>query len=125
VRRRAFITLLGGAVVWPLAARAQQPAMAVVGYLGAGSPTAGVQIMTALRQSLAEAGYVDGRNVAIEFWSRSPRHGTPPISTSCAKGCGISATSKDKTSSSNIGRPMVGPSDSRTSRRNWLVLTWT
>jgi ABC-type uncharacterized transport system substrate-binding protein len=66
VRRRDFITLLGGAVVWPLAARAQQPAMAVVGYLGAGSPTAGVQIMTALRQSLAEAGYVDGRNVAIE-----------------------------------------------------------
>jgi putative ABC transport system substrate-binding protein len=67
VRRRAFITLVGGAAAaWPLAARAQQSAMAVVGYLGAGSPAAGVQIMAALRQSLAEAGYVDGRNVAIE-----------------------------------------------------------
>jgi putative ABC transport system substrate-binding protein len=67
VRRREFITLLGGAAVtWPLAASAQQPAMAVIGYLGAGSPAAGIQIMAALRQSLSEAGYVDGRNVAIE-----------------------------------------------------------
>ena len=67
MRRRKFITLLGGATVaWPLAARAQQPVMAVIGYLGAGSPAAGVQIIAALRQSLAEAGYVDGRNVAIE-----------------------------------------------------------
>jgi putative tryptophan/tyrosine transport system substrate-binding protein len=63
VTRRELISVLGGAAAaWPLAARAQQTAMAVVGYLGAGSPTAGVQIMSALRQSLAEAGYVDGRN---------------------------------------------------------------
>jgi putative tryptophan/tyrosine transport system substrate-binding protein len=82
MRRRAFITLLGGAVVWPLAARAQQPAMAVVGYLGAGSPTAGVQIMTALRQSLAEAGYVDGRNVAIEsHWAEGQYDRLPAMAS--------------------------------------------
>lgn len=64
MQRREFITLLGGAATaWPLAAQAQQTAMPVIGYMGAGSP--GKQI-TLLRQSLADAGYVDGRNVAIE-----------------------------------------------------------
>jgi putative ABC transport system substrate-binding protein len=83
IKRRAFITLLGGAAAaWPLAARAQQPAMAVVGYLGAGSPTAGVQIMTALRQSLAEAGYVDGRNVAIEsHWAEGQYDRLPAMAS--------------------------------------------
>ena len=68
MRRRAFITLLGGGVAtWPMLARAQQPqTMAVIGYLGTASPTTGVPIMAALRQHLAEAGYVEGRNVAID-----------------------------------------------------------
>jgi putative ABC transport system substrate-binding protein len=57
VRRRAFITLLGGAAAWPLAARAQQPAMPVVAYLSVGAPL--MHHLAVFKQSLAEAGFVE------------------------------------------------------------------
>src|SRR6516225_4253119 len=67
MRRRAFITLIGSAAAWPLAARAQQPAMPVVGYLNNGSPESDVSRLTGLRRGLNQTGYVEGRNLVIEY----------------------------------------------------------
>jgi putative tryptophan/tyrosine transport system substrate-binding protein len=67
MRRRTFITLIGGAAAWPLAAGAQQPAMPAVGILGSVSPGPYSRFIEAIKQGLREAGYVEGRNMRIEY----------------------------------------------------------
>jgi putative tryptophan/tyrosine transport system substrate-binding protein len=67
MRRRDLIILVSGAVTWPFTARAQQPAMPVVGYLSATSRDAGKERAAAFRRGLQESGYVEGQNLAIEY----------------------------------------------------------
>src|SRR5262245_25634025 len=67
IRRREFITLLGGAATWPLAVRAQQLAMPVVGFLHAGFPDAFEQPVAVFRKALNDIGFVEGRNLMIEY----------------------------------------------------------
>ena len=65
--RRTCIAALGGAVAWPLAAGAQQPTMPVVGFLSIASPTPFAHLVAGLRRGLQDAGFVEGRNVAVEY----------------------------------------------------------
>jgi putative ABC transport system substrate-binding protein len=81
-RRKFLATLLGSAAAWPFAARAQQPAMPVIGFLNGASPEGFAPFVATFRQGLKEAGYVEGQNVTIEYRWPGPASGVPMF---CAK----------------------------------------
>jgi putative ABC transport system substrate-binding protein len=80
MRRREFVGLVGGAAAWPLAVRAQQPAMPVIGFLHSGLPAAYAPMVIGFRQGLDKAGYVEGRNLAIEYrWANNQQEQLPAL----------------------------------------------
>jgi ABC-type uncharacterized transport system substrate-binding protein len=110
MRRRQFIMLLGGAAAWPLAARAQQPPLPVIGFLSLGWQKSDALRLTGLRRGLNDTGYVEGQNLAVEYrWAENQLNRLPTLAASLVQSRvalivtpGLSATLAAKAATTTI-----------------------